>query len=153
MQEIAIVLGQSHPPTVSQITLSPLITTTAQHCLIRAAARRLQITAIVHLCHSGRAASLRAVGALLLVLEEVVGAFLTIGWVQRLVEECLLPSLIAAHALGLLLSTHFHGGRSHDGPELAVLISPVPSLIALTLRIRLLIAFRVDDLGPCRGVC
>lgn len=48
--------------------------------------------------HPARAAPLRDVRALLLILKEVVRALLGVGRIQRLVQELLLSALIASEA-------------------------------------------------------
>ena len=53
---------------------------------------------------SARPAPLRDVSALLLVLKEVVRAFLGVGRVQRLVQELLLSTLITCEAARLLVN-------------------------------------------------
>lgn len=86
MQEIAVVLRQSHASTVPEVTLSPLVAAPAQHSLVRARASRLQVAVTRGLAtDSARAAALRAMRAFL-IFEEVIGAFLGIWWIQSLVQ-------------------------------------------------------------------
>ena len=89
--------------------------------------------------------------ALFLILEKVVGSFLSIWWVQCLIQKLFLSTLIGRHASlrfdQRLLTAELHTIPCHHRTQLIILIgSEGTSLIVLSLWIRL-ISFGVDDLG------